>query len=530
VDNQFDQKSNQEVDVIGGGGLADVREKSSDSSSAGRTTGRGSARYESSERHYQEELSLKSITQILVQNWALFVVIFFSLLTISSVFYKFKVPFQSVGSIIINDSKNSVLQSFTSQYSGQNLNLKTNEAKKANSSVLKQIEYLSTADFLLKLAEHLSENTDLSKMNSHELKGRDLFKKDILGQKTVDGLSSDEKIQVVQKIDALLKISLKSDYEAIVTMKSLDRFLTYYVSKNSVQYISDQLKDSEKLELSKIKEFLTLQKSGLDESIQNLNKQLSDFQSQPQNLISLSSDKVGDYISDLMMRKNEVRMKISENNQMINSLSQSSNGRRDSALYGISGKIAALKLENQALSSRMSDLQQSIDRMISQAKSIPTANITFEELKKKIDIEFEKYKQVSLDLSKIEASDLSSSHKFNILELPRFDKVVPSVSYVTLFLVCLILSQFMGAVIIYIRSIWHTKYVTAEETRNIVVIDGHSLDPRVIIENSKIRFSLQNSQFKNEDSTNEGPKKLDFKISSKKTVNGLTMNSDESDK
>ncbi len=490
------------------------------------TTTIESTHIEQSRQSLTEELSLKNIAQILVQNWALFAVLFISFSIISILLYSFKVPYQSTGSVIINDNKNSSLQSFASQFVGNANTSKVNEAKKSNSSVQKSIEYLKTTAFYLKLIRAVSENKKITEMTMSEKAGFDQFKATILNNKKIDALNMDEQLAAVKKLDAMIKLNLQSDYEIEIVVSSLDKNLAYFVSKNSLPVFSDELKNMEAADLKKVKDFLTTQKIGLDASIHNLNKQLSDFQSKPENLISLGANKVGDYISELMVRKNEIKMKISENKKIIGSLDGGST-RRDSALYGNSGKIQNLKIENEMLNSRLNDLQKTMDRVMGQAKGIPTASITYDELKKKSDLEFQSYKQVTESLAKIDAYELSLNNKFEILESPRYDKVKPFIGLFTLMLLSLLLTQSIGSIIIYIRTIWDTKYVTAQQTRNIVVIDGHSLDPRVIIENSKIKFRLRSPDFETEQSR-DSRKKLGFDFSSAKDVTHTkTVNGDD---
>lgn len=495
-----------------------------DNGSNDNTTNIESAHIEQSHQSLTEELSLKNIAQILVQNWALFAVIFALLSVVSLALYNFKIPYQSTGSVIINDNKNSSLQSFTTQFTGNASATKVNEAKKANSSVQKSIEYLKTTDFYLKLIRSISENKKVTEMTMSEKAGYDKFKATILNGKKIDALNIDDQLAAVKKIDGMIKLNLQSDYEIEMVVSSLDKDLAYFVSKNSLAVVASELKRVEETDLNKVKEFLTNQKTSLDQSIQTLNKQLSDFQSKPENLISLGSNKVGDYISELMVRKNEIKMKISENNQIISSLGGGTT-RRDSALYGNSGKIQNLKIENEMLRSRLNDLQSTLGRVMGQAKSIPTASITYDELKKKSELEFQSYKQVTESLAKIDAYELSLNNKFEILETPRYDKVKPFIGVTTLLLLSLLLTQAIGSIIIYIRTIWDTKYVTAQQTRNIVVIDGHSLDPRVIIENSKIKFRLRSNSFDAEQDR-ESRQRLGFDfrntkdVTSTKTVNG----------
>jgi hypothetical protein len=78
-----------------------------------------------------------------------------------------------------------------------------------------------------------------------------------------------------------------------------------------------------------------------------------------------------------------------------------------------------------------------------------------------------------------------------------------------------VLSQIIGSLIIYVIYIWDSSTVTAQASRNVVIIDGHSLDPRVIMENSKIRFNLKNSDPSPEDSN-----KLSFNVFDKTNDSG----------
>lgn len=275
-----------------------------------------------------------------------------------------------------------------------------------------------------------------------------------------------------------------------------------FLSNVALVTIQETLKNKEFQEITKIRTFLESQKNVIDLEIESLNKQMMSFNEKPENLISLSSkEKVGEYISELMVRKNEYQMKISENNKMIQMLSQGNPQRRESQLYGVGGQIQALKNENEILYSKLSQAQISIDRVSQQAKSIPLATMTFEDLKKKSEIEFAKYKEVSDQLSKAQAFELSLNNKFEILEFVRADKIAPQVSILTLILVSLVIAQILGSLIIYITSIWDSNIVTAESTRNVVVIDSHSLDPRVIIENSKIKFRLRHAEFEEGESS-----------------------------
>lgn len=481
---------------------------------------------EQSQQNISEELSLKSIAQILVQNWALFAVIFILCLLVSVSLYIFKIPFVSSGSVIVNDTRNSSLQSLTSQFTGTNALAKLNEAKKNNSPIQKNVEFLRTTDFYLKLLQQLSNKEKSLDQTLEEQAGYEQFKNLILSGKSFSDLNLDQKISAARKLDAILSLEIKSDYQINLKISSMEKSLAFFVSKNALSVIVQELKLYEQSDLEKVKSFLTQQKELSDNNIKNLNKQIVDFQSKPENLISLSADRIGDYMSELMVKKDEIRMKISENSKIIRSLSETRMTGKDSRLYGNSGRIYALKVENDLLYSKLADVQSSISRVTSQAKALPAIGMTYDELKKKSELEFQNYKQVSENLSKIDAYELALINKFQILETPEIDKVVPALSLFSLILLSLIITQALGSLIIYLRAIWDTKYITAQQTRNIVVIDSHSLDPRVIIENSKIKFRLKSDAFQ-ADSASAQTKKLGFDFTrTSRTVNGLDQKSD----
>ena len=66
------------------------------------------------------------------------------------------------------------------------------------------------------------------------------------------------------------------------------------------------------------------------------------------------------------------------------------------------------------------------------------------------------------------------------------------------------------------------KNILKTSSRNVVILDGHSLDPRVVIEDSKIRFRLKNSGFDEALGLEDEmiSKKLTFRLFNKKSVNG----------
>ena len=169
--------------------------------------------------------------------------------------------------------------------------------------------------------------------------------------------------------------------------------------------------------------------------------------------------------------------------------------------------------------SKIADIQKAIDQVAYQAKTIPVATQVYDDLKKKSEMEFTKYKELTDATSKVEAQMLSIQSRFEILEKGRIDKVVPQITLLILLMLALLISQVLGSLIIYIMYIWDHNSVTAHSSRDIVILDSHSLDPRVFIENTKIKFRMKDSDFSNE-SAGDGSKRLSFKIFNQKSSGG----------
>lgn len=471
---------------------------------------------ENRSQELHRELSLSEITTIVLRNWPLFLVLLMATTTIGLSFYKWKNPYVAKTTIIINDNQNSQLQSFSMALAG---NTKTNEAKKSNSAAQKSLEYFKTTEFLQKVLDSANSTGANAQLTLSEKSGQNLFFSQIMNDKA--GLTEDEKLKAYQKLDRMLSYKVKSDYEIEVSAADDQKELALYVTNLTTAVALQSLKQIDTSEIQQINDHLTKEKTAVDAELLELNTKMAKFNDKPENLISLTSmDKIGEYLSTLKIEKNAVVMKLAENNKLIQTLSASSNGRRESELYGNNGRIQALKLENDQLRSKLGNLQAAFDRTSTEAKGMPYAAQMYEELKKRADLQLAKFKELSEGLSKVEALKLAAANKYEIFEKARIDKVFPAVPLAVILFLAVLMSQVLGSLIIYLRAIWNSNIVTAESTRNVVVLDSHSLDPRVIIENSKIRFRLRHSSIEDQDQEKGQTKKLGFNFNKSKDQNG----------
>lgn len=438
-----------------------------------------------SDQQIEPELTVGEIIKVYLAHWRMFVVFTAVLFSLAVLVYILKVPFVASSTIVINDSQNSSLQAFSSQFFG--LSKTVQESKKGNSLLSKHIEYLKTREFYEALAKQIQIRGDSPLITMEERNGFEILKNNYM--KNLDNPKN--QIEFVQRLDKWMKVQPESDFEINVSAATPIKSVSLFLSNTVSELAAATLKKRELDEIARVANFMEQQKQGADANLISIGKQLAELQNKEENLLPLSSkEKMGDYVSDLLVRANELKLRISENKKMIEYLARGRTGQRESALYGVGGKIEALKIENSLLIEKLGQIQASIDRLKKEVRELPFAAQMVEDLKRKSELEFNRYRELSTSLAKLEAQKISIDTRFEVLEQARWETTLPQIGLLSLGLLALLLSQFMGSIIIYFKYLWNPHVVTAQASRNLVIFDNNA-DPRVIIENSKIKFSLK---------------------------------------
>ncbi|MDG0815482.1 GumC domain-containing protein [Bdellovibrio svalbardensis] len=446
------------------------------------------------DQHIEPELTVGEIIKLYLSHWRMFAVFTVVLFAVSAVVYVVKIPYVATTSMVFNDTQNSSLQAFSSQFFGLSKSLQ--DSKKGSSVLSKHIEYLKTREFFEALLVKINERGNSAKITLEERQGYEQLKADYLNKITD---KPESKLEVLQKLDKWIKATLDSDFEIKLTAATPSRALSLFLANTVTELAGDLLKKRESEEITRVEEFITTQKRIADEKLNELGHQLAEVQNKDESILPLASkDKMGEYVSDLLVRANEIKLKMAENKKLIEYLGKDRSSQKESTLYGVGGKIETLKFENNLLAGKLSQVQGSIDRLKQEVKELPYQAQMAEDLKKKSDMEFNRYKELNAALGKVEAAKLSIGTRFEILDSARWETTLPQIGLLALALLSILLSQFFGSLIIYFRYLWNPDVVTAQASRNLLIFDNHSVDPRVIIENSKIKFSM-----KKQDSTSE---------------------------
>lgn len=461
-----------------------------------------------SDQHIEPELTVGEIIKLYLSHWRMFALFTAVLFAISAIIYAVKVPFVANSTIVIHDSQNSSLQAFSNQFFGMSKSVQ--ESKKGSSVLSKHIEYLKTREFYEDLLNRVQARGNSKEITLEERKGFEIFKEKYLADL---GTKPENKVQLLQVLNAWTKINLDSDFEirvsAVTPVKSMSLFLSNTVS----ELAAEKLKTRELSEINRVEAFMSKQKEDADGKLVALGKQLAEMQNKDENLLPLASkDKMGDYVSDLLVRSNEIKLKMAENKKMIDYLQAGRGRQKESALYGVGGRIEALKIENNILAGKLGQVQASVARLKKEVKDLPFAAQMVEDLKKKSELEFNRYKELSTALTKLDAMKISIDTRFEVLERARWESTLPQIGLLSLGLLSLLLSQFIGSLVIYFRYLWNPHVVTAQASRNLVIFDNHSVDPRVIIENSKIKFSLKKPEAKKDDENQDDQQKIAWNV------------------
>ncbi|HEY8272825.1 MAG TPA: hypothetical protein VIG33_18170 [Pseudobdellovibrionaceae bacterium] len=425
-----------------------------------------------SERKAESIFQPRDFVVLLKRHGKLFGGIFIVFLTVSLLVYIFKIPYVGRGRLLVNDSQNSSLQAFSMAYFGMTKSVV--DGKKGNTQIGKQVEVLRTREFYEKLLQRLDERGKSLLLNVDEQLAYQSIKDKYLMQAFKDESSRQN---FIVKLDSWSQAKLESDYEIRISFSTPSKELSLFLTNTALELSSEYLRDREMDEINEVEKFINDQKQRVDKNIKSLTQELADFQIQPENLISLTSrDKMGEYLSDLMVRINEAKLKVSENKKDMEFLQEDSGKIGDkyegSFLYGVGGRLEALRLENKMLESRMVQLKESVDRIGKYMKVLPVASQMLEDRRKKSELEYIKYKELSETLAKVEAQKLSVRDRFEILERARPDNTSPQVDLGTLIFLSLVMSLVFGLTFIYLQYLWKPVVLQKEALRNIMTFDN----------------------------------------------------------
>lgn len=424
------------------------------------------------ERRADNQFYIYDFLAMLRIYYKTFVYLFLGLLLVALLGFKYSVPYIGKGRLLVNDSHNSSLQAFSTSYFGMTKSVV--DGKKGNTQIGKQIEVLSTREFYRRLLEKIEIRGHSPAISIEEQEGFNYIKSQYLDQFLKD---QESRQKLILKIDSWFQSKMESDYEIRLTFSTPNKSLSLFLVNSALELSSEFLRDREMAEMQQVENFISAQRLEVDKNIKKLTLEVAEFQTSQDNLITMTSrEKMGEYLSDLMVRIIEIRLKIAENNKDIEFLKSGSDSdsiqMTRSSLYGSGGRIEFLNLENKRLSGRLDQLQMSVAKLGNHLKVLPVAVQILEDKKKKSELEYAKYKELSETLDKIEAQKLSIRDRFEVLEKARADNTLPQIDLSTLVFLAVVITFVVGLGVVYFRSVWNIQVNQTAEVSNFKVVDS----------------------------------------------------------
>ena len=378
----------------------------------------------------------------------------------------FVVPYQVKTQILVNDAQTSQLQAFTNNFFG--LSKTGSPARKNQAPGARASEYLNRpenfhafAKFVISIYEKATTNSAVALVSAPQMSiENDLgsFKALIASvyNVKVDSLPSAEYLNSNSKALAFvfqkwISISPSSPYEIQVSVNGSSKAMTYFVGMMYSKFAVDALKQTEEKEIEFVKEALEKQRDHFKNEFTRINREMVVFQAKPENALTLASGgNVANYLSDLMVRKNEIELKIADNNRTIEFLGGKKAAQLAAARdLGGRSQIHQIIEANNLLQKQAATLQDSINRFSKATSGSAEVIRMSEELKKTSDREFKNFQEANDMLSKLKVYQISVANKFELLRVPDSEEVKKSASVGLVSLIAIFFSQILFALFVF---------------------------------------------------------------------------------
>jgi hypothetical protein len=360
--------------------------------------------------------------------------------------YLFFVPHSLTSTLLINDAQTSQLQAFTNNFFA--LSKTSASARKAQTPAAQAVDYLERQDTYSAFLKYLSVQVvaaDTSKESSEGFSQLGSY----LG---VDLRKSDYNVRrTAAKIRRLIKISAASATEVSIAASSGNAEFTYFLNTEYSKFAIEALKQQAEKEMDQVRHAIERQRDHFKAQFEANNKELIAFQSRPENVLSLASGaNVGTYISELVVRKNEIELKMADNERAIQYLGGEKSARlADARGLGQRSQVQQLVEENALLRKQASSIQDSIRKFSSATNGTAEAMRMYDELKKTTDREFKNFQEANDLLSKMGVYNVSIAGKFELLHMPEIEEVRKAASSYLVLALAFFLSQLIFTGYIY---------------------------------------------------------------------------------
>jgi len=395
----------------------------------------------------QNDLGLQSLALFAASRWKLALRLSAGFLIVGALSYFTVIPYSVTTTVQINDAQTSQLQAFTNNFFALS-KTQTSTAHKTSSPSQAVSDYLDRQDTYTSFVRFLAIESTAAATNPDLESGFAALESKIGGKLQSPLLNWRSAATALRK---MVKLTSSNPGELVITTYGGTRDLAYFINSEYSKFAIDELMKHEEKDMEQIRSAIEKQRDVFKAEFVVKNKELIAFQSRPENVLSLASGpNVGNYISELLVRKNEIELKISENERAIQFLG----GARAAELAhsrNLGGRSQAQQLseDNGLLHKQALAIDDSIKKFTGATNGAAEAMRMHEELQKMSDREFKNFQEANDLLSKLSVYAVSIAGKFEVEHVPEFEDSKKAASLYLVLAVAFFLAQTVFAGVVY---------------------------------------------------------------------------------
>ncbi len=418
------------------------------------------------------DAGLRPVVLFALSQWKLAAKLTGVFLVLGLFTYAFMIPHSLKSTVLINDAQTSQLQAFTNNFFS--LSKTQASARKAQSPANQALEFLERQDTYTAFLKYLAVQVVAADSSKENSEGFARLEKHL----GVSLRKNDYNLrQTAAKIRPLIKLSASSATELSIVASSGNRDFTYFINTEYTKFAIEALKQQAEKEMEQVRVAIERQRDHFKSQFEANNKELIAFQSRPENVLSLASGaNVGTYISELVVRKNEVELKISDNERAIQYLGGAKSASLANARnLGGRSQVQQLMEETSLLRKQASSIQESIRKFSSATNGTAEALRMHEELKKTTDREFKNFQEANDLLSKMGVYNVSIAGKFELLHVPEPEEVRKAASSYLVLALAFFLSQLLFSGYIYYMWTVTTQLKPGRSGKGVGLVNAANL-------------------------------------------------------
>lgn len=422
----------------------------------------------------QSQLDWKDLVRFASSQWRLALLISGAFILLAALTEVFLVPYRLKTEIVINDAQTSQLQAFSNNFFELSKMQSVNRRNATASA--RSVDFLLRPEVYTNFADHLKERIARNELHPSSKAYYVSFESQ-LGKAWLSELEA--KADLVSWLRSRIKVATQGPSEIGITVTTGNRDVAYFLSVEYTQFALNKLQFIETNEMNKIRLALEKQRDHFKSEFTRLNKEYIEYQTRPDHVLSLASgDNIANYLSDLMIRKNEVELRINENQSTIQFLG----GRRAAELaatrnLGQRSHVQHLIESTELLRTQAAVIQNSIDKFTKATSGSAEIVRISDELKKSSDREFKNFQESNDLLSKLGVIEVAIAQKFEISRLPHIEEVRKAMSTGLILALAILLAQLVYSV--WVFALWKECIALALEKISVTASESRRSPPKI---------------------------------------------------